>query len=158
VNQTHNDNNFTDPGPCPECGHSGNPPENRFCGRCGASLERLPTRGRELALKEAGRVTLRERFLSKRLGPVGKTVAVGLTAMAADVGLAWLRRRLERTGRSMLPHAVDRIRREEVPEGGPEYLYSYLLKEAAVLIREGRETRGWFSSELTIRSSRAEKK
>jgi len=78
--------------------------------------------------------------------------------MAADVGLAWLRRRLERTGRSTLPHGVDRIRREEVPEGGTEYLYSYLLKEAAVLIREGRETRGWFSSELTIRGSRAEKK
>ena len=107
--------------------------------------------------KEGSRVTLREGFLPKELGPVGKTVAVGLAAIAADVGLAWLRRRLERTGRSTLPHAVDRIRREEVPGGGPQYLYSYLLKEAAVLIREGRETRGWFSSELTIRSSRPEK-
>jgi hypothetical protein len=158
VDQTQKDKNFTEPDPCPECGHSGNPPENRFCGRCGASLERLPTRGQELVPKEASRVTLRESFLPKRLGSVGKTVAVGLAAMAADVGLAWLRHRLERTGRSALPHDVGHARREEVPEGGPEYLHSYLLKEAAVVIREGRESRGWFSSELTIRSSHAEKR
>jgi hypothetical protein len=158
VDQTHKHKNVTESGLCQDCGHSGNPPQNRFCGRCGASLERLPTRGQELVPKEESRVTLRESFLPKGLGPVGKTVAVGLAAIAADVGLAWLRRRLERTGRSALPHAVDRIRREEVPGGGPEYLYSYLLKEAAVLIREGRETRDWFSSELTIMSHHAKKK
>jgi hypothetical protein len=111
-----------------------------------------------LAPKEESTVTLRERFLSKEFGPVGKTVAVGLAAMTANVVLAWIYRRLERTGRSALPHAVGHIRREEVPEGGPEYLYSYLLKEAAVLIREGREARGWFSSELTIMIRHPEKK
>ncbi len=103
------------------------------------------------------RVTLRERFLPKGLGPVGKTVVVGLVAVAADVSLAWLRHRLEKTDRPVLPHDVSRVWQEEVPRGGPEYLHGYSLKEVALLVREGRETRGWFSSELTIRSSRVRK-
>jgi len=141
----------------PECEHSGNPPENRFCGHCGASLERLPAQTRELAPQEESRVTLKERFLPKRLGPVGKTVAVSLAAVAADVSLAWLRHGLEKTEQSVLPHAVSRIRREESLGGSSEYLYSYFLKEAAISVREGREIRSWFSSELTIRSSHTEK-
>ena len=133
---------------CPRCGHPENPPENRFCGRCGASLERSLVRSGELAPRaKEGRVTLRERFLPSRLGPVGKTVAVSLAAVAADAGLAWLRHRLEKTDRPTLLRDVGF-------EDDSEYLHGYFLKEAALMLREGRETRGWFSSELTIRSSR----
>ena len=144
---------------CPVCGNPENPPENRFCGLCGASLERTLARSsRELAPRaREGRVTLKERFLPGRLGPVGKTVAVGLATVAADVGLAWLRHRLQKTDRPALSHDVDRAWREGLRGGGSEYLHGYFLKEAALMLREGGDTRGWFSSELTIRSSRVEK-
>jgi hypothetical protein len=145
--------------PCPERGHPENPPENRLCGRCGASLERvLARRSEELAPRaKESRVTL-SRFLPRRLGPVGKTVAAGLAVAAADVVLAWVRHRLEKTGRPpVMPHDVGLARRNEGPGGGPEYLHGYLLKEAALLLREGRETRRSYSSELTIWSSRVEK-
>jgi len=106
---------------------------------------------------EESRVTLKKRFLPSRLGPVGKTVAVSLSLVAADVGLAWLRHRLEKTDRPALPHDVGRMRRQEGPEGGPEYLHGYFLTEVALLLREERETRDWCSSELRIRSRRVEK-
>jgi hypothetical protein len=83
------------------------------------------------------------------LGPVGKTVAVSLAA----VGLAWLRHRLEKTDRSALPN---HMWREEEPKGGPQYLHGYFLREAALLLREEQETRGWLYSELTVRSNRPE--
>jgi hypothetical protein len=140
------------------CGHPRNPPENRFCGRCGASLERSLVRSRELALRvKESKVALRERFLPGGLGPVGKTVAVGLAVAAADVGLAWLRHRLEKTDQRTLAHDVGRAWRKEGAGDGPEYLHGYFLKEAALLLREGEKTHGWFSSELEIRSNRIAK-
>lgn len=144
--------------PCPGCEHPENPPENRFCGHCGAPLERTSARrSTELALraKERG-VTLKERFLPGQLGPVGKTVAASLAVTAADVGLAWLRHRLEKTYQPALPRDVSRAWREARP-GGPEYLHGYSLKKATLLLREGRETRGFYSSELSITSSRIDK-
>ena len=140
--------------PCPGCGYPENPPENRFCGHCGVSLERALARwGGELTPRTEGRITLRKRLLPDRLGPVGKTVAVSLAAVAADVGLAWLRHRLEKTDRPS--YGVGRVWREE-PGGGPEYLRGYFLKEAALMLSDGGEVRRFYSSELTIRSSRVE--
>ncbi|MDQ3943229.1 MAG: zinc ribbon domain-containing protein [Actinomycetota bacterium] len=158
MDRTEKNEDVTAPGSCPECGYSENPLGNRFCGRCGASLERSPARRGELVPRaEESRVTLRERLLPDRLGPVGRTVAVGLAAVAVNVSLAWLRHRLEKTDRTMLLHDAGRVWREEGSGDGTEYLHGYLLEEAVLLLREGRKTRGWFSSELTIRSSRIEK-
>lgn len=143
-------------GPCLECGHPENPPENRFCGRCGASLEHpLARRELEPRVRES-EVALRQRFLPGRLGPVGKTVAASLAVVAAEAGLDWLRHRLEKTDRAALPHEVSHAWRER-PEGSPEYLRGYVLKETALLLREGQEIWHSYSSELTIRSSRVEK-
>jgi hypothetical protein len=144
-------------GPCPGCGYPENPPENRFCGRCGAPLERALVQGGDLVprTKESG-VRL-SRFLTGRLGLVGKTVAASLALVAADVGLAWLRHRLEKTERPAQPHDVDRAWREAVSMSGPEYLHDYFFKETVLLLREGRETCRSYSSELTIRSTRVEK-
>ena len=140
---------------CPGCGYTENPPENRFCGYCGVSLERALARwGGELTPRTEDRITLRKRLLPGGLGPVGKTVAVSLAAVAADVGLAWLRHRLEKTDRPS--YDVGRMWREE-SGGGPEYLHGYFVKEAALMLREGGETRRFYSSELTIRSSHVEK-
>ena len=158
MNRTEKNQDVAELSSCSGCGNPENPPGNRFCGLCGASLERSLARSRELAPRaREGRVTLKERFLPSRLGPVGKTVAVGLATIAADVGLAWLRHRLQKTDRPALSHDVDRAWREGPRGSGSEYLHSYSLKEAALMFREGGATRSWFSSELTIRSSRVEK-
>ena len=154
---TEKGQNFTGPSSCQACGRFDDTPGNRFCGRCGASHERSPTRGQELVPREESRVAPRDRSLPRRLGPVGRTVAVGLAVAVADMGLAWLRHRLETTGQPVLPHDVGHTRWQERPEGGAEYLYSYILRETVGLIREGQETRSWFSSELTIRSNRTDK-
>jgi hypothetical protein len=72
--------------PCPRCRHA-NPPENRFCGWCGASLES----SHELIPRREGALTAVRRTLPAKLGPAGKVVAVGLVTLAAEVGLSWLR-------------------------------------------------------------------
>jgi hypothetical protein len=72
--------------PCPRCRHA-NPPENRFCGWCGASLES----SHELVPRREGALTAVRRTLPAKLGPAGKVVAVGLVTLAAEVGLSLLR-------------------------------------------------------------------
>lgn len=73
---------------CPSCSH-GNPLDGRFCGKCGAPLERqLPARAGGGPLAVAGRnlpVTWRQ---------LGKTVAISAAALAAEAGIAWLRHRV----------------------------------------------------------------
>lgn len=78
---------------CPACQH-GNPIENRYCGACGASLEHnaLATR-RDDALVIAG-----QSIPLAQVKQVGRAVAVGLAAVAAEAGIAWLKRRAERAG------------------------------------------------------------
>ncbi len=73
---------------CPRCRHA-NPPENRFCGWCGASLES----SHELVPRQEGALTAVRRTVPAKLGPAGKVVAVGLVTLAAEVGLSWLRHR-----------------------------------------------------------------
>lgn len=81
---------------CPICQH-GNPLDDRFCGKCGAALERqLPMRRADARLTIAGRdlpVTWRQ---------LGRTVALSAATLAAEAGLAWLRRRIE-AGSSIIP-------------------------------------------------------
>jgi hypothetical protein len=71
---------------CPRCRHA-NPPENRFCGWCGASLES----SHELVPRREGALTAARRILPAKLGPASRVVAVGLVTLAAEVGLSWLR-------------------------------------------------------------------
>ena len=74
---------------CPAC-QQANPIDDRFCGKCGAPLERqLPVRLTDTRLTIAGR------NLPVTWQQLGKTVALSAAALAADVGLAWLRRRIE---------------------------------------------------------------
>ena len=72
---------------CPAC-QQANPIDDRFCGKCGGPLERqLPVRIADTRLTIAGR------NLPITWQQLGKTVALSAAALAADVGLAWLRRR-----------------------------------------------------------------
>ena len=74
---------------CPAC-QQANPIDDRFCGKCGVPLERqLPVRLTDTRLTIAGR------NLPITWQQLGKTVALSAAALAADVGLAWLRRRIE---------------------------------------------------------------
>ena len=74
---------------CPAC-QQANPIDDRFCGKCGVPLERqLPVRLADTRLTIAGR------NLPITWQQLGKTVALSAAALVADVGLAWLRRRIE---------------------------------------------------------------
>jgi hypothetical protein len=86
---------------CPAC-QQANPIDDRFCGKCGAPMERqLPARVFDTRLTIAGH------NLPVTWQQLGKTVAISAAALAADVGLAWLRRRLE-AGSSGAPAALAR--------------------------------------------------
>lgn len=85
--------------PCPQCRRE-NPPENRFCGACGTHL----TSGEQLVRRpESSPAPASRALLPAELKPVGRALAVGLATLAAQAGLAWLRRRAETSGRPALP-------------------------------------------------------
>ena len=69
--------------PCPRCRHA-NPPENRFCGSCGASLRV----GSDLMARRQGNPIPTGRALPAKLKPVGNAVAVGLAALALRAGMS----------------------------------------------------------------------
>lgn len=79
---------MAEPTLCPRCRYA-NPPESRFCGWCGASLES----NSELVPRRQGALAAVRRTLPAKLGPAGKVVAAGLVTLAAEVGFAWLRHR-----------------------------------------------------------------
>ena len=79
---------MADQTPCPRCRHA-NPPENRFCGWCGASFRV----GSDLVAHRASKPTVMGHALPVKSGPVGKALAVGLVTLAMQTGLSWLRHR-----------------------------------------------------------------
>ncbi len=81
---------------CPRCRHA-NPPENRFCGSCGASLEASS----DLVLRRGNNLRMIGHTLPAKLGPAGKALAVGLVTLAAEVGLYWLRHRTKAEDRPL---------------------------------------------------------
>lgn len=74
---------------CPACQHA-NPLDDRFCGKCGTPLER-----QVLARRPESVLTIAGRNLPVSWQQVGKTAALGAAAIVAEVGLAWLKRKLE---------------------------------------------------------------
>ena len=113
---------MTEHAPCPRCRHA-NPPEDRFCGGCGA-----PLAGGEVVPRGEGAPAATGRALPARLGPVGGALAVGAAALAAEVGLAWLRHRAGGAGRAPAPVAR---------AAGPAYLVGRSLEEVLVVARAG---------------------
>jgi len=94
---------------CPACQH-GNPMDDRFCGKCGAPLER-----QLLARRSDTRLTLAGRDLPVTWKQFSRTVALGVAALAAEAGLAWLRRRIEA---GPAPASLAQIKAATTP--GPE--------------------------------------
>ena len=112
--------------PCPRCLHA-NPPENRFCGWCGASLES----SHELVPRREGALTAVRRILPAKLGPAGKVVAVGLVTLAAEVGLSLLRHTTKADDRPLTLTA------RKVDTGASERLVGESLEEVLIQELEG---------------------
>ena len=74
---------------CARCQHA-NPPENRFCGWCGASLR--PST--DLMARREGSLTVMGHALPVKPGPIGTALAVGLGTLAMRAGMSWLRHRI----------------------------------------------------------------
>src|ERR671915_835088 len=112
--------------PCPQCEHE-SPPGNRFCGRCGASL----TGSNQLVPRRENTPATVVRALPSKLGPTTKMLAVGLAALAAELGVLWLHRRAERAAQLPLPTVQD-------PKPAiPDYFVGQSLEEVYVWIQEG---------------------
>ncbi len=110
---------------CSLCHHE-NPPGNRFCGSCGARL----TSGEQLAMRQEHRPVPASCAWPAKLGPAGKALAVGVAALAAEVGVSWLRRKFGAEDRSSMPA----VRRAE--SVSPGYLLSQSLEEVLIQIWE----------------------
>ncbi len=120
--------------PCPMCSRD-NPSENRFCGSCGGSLS---DSGQLVPRREDSPVAA-VRTLPAQLGPTGKVLAVGLATLAAEAGLLWLRRRVERAHQTPIPatQASESVL--------PEYLIRQSLEEVSVWLQEGDSQRHIFA-------------
>ena len=114
---------MADQAPCPRCRHA-NPPENRFCGWCGAPLRA----GNALMARREGNLTLMGQALPMKPGPVGKALAVGLGALAMRAGLSWLRHRITPEDR------LSALSTRELGTAVPERLSGQILEK--VLIQE----------------------
>jgi hypothetical protein len=84
--------------PCPLCQHE-NPPENRFCGSCGARL----TSGEQLATRQDRYPVPATRAWPTMLGPATKALAVGVAVLAAEASMSWLRHKVGAADRSSMP-------------------------------------------------------
>jgi len=130
--------------PCPRCRHD-NPIENRYCGRCGASL----TSSKQLVARQEEHSSARVvRSLPANLGPTGKALAVGLATLAAEAGLLWLRRRIEHSDQPMLPATQDS--KPTVTESTlTENLISESLEEVSTWLGQGEYQRHTFRRRVT---------
>ena len=117
--------------PCPRCQHA-NPAENRFCGRCGASLTSGSEHGDLVPRRRGSSVTTAAWLaLSANLRPVGKALAVGAAALLAEACLS-------RPGRRAIgsrPWAPGAARHGEAAT--TERLIVRGLEETLVLLDEG---------------------
>jgi hypothetical protein len=109
--------------PCPRCRHA-NPPENSFCGSCGAPLGT----GSDLVARREGNLTVMGHAVPVKPGPVGKALAVGLGTLAVRAGLSWLRHRTTAEDRQSA------LFTRELGTAVPERLSGQIIEE--VLIQE----------------------
>jgi hypothetical protein len=125
---------------CPRCRHA-NPPENRFCGWCGASLESST----ELVPRREGALTAVRHNLPAKLGPASKVVAVGLVTLGAEVGLSWLRHKTKAEERPLTLTA------RQFDTAASEHLLVQSLEEMLIEKLEGSH-RSWVLARRAIRS------
>jgi Double zinc ribbon len=121
---------MADQTPCPRCRHA-NPPENRFCGWCGASLGASG----DLVARREGNPRVIGHTLPVKPGPVGKALAVGLVTLAVRAGLSWLGRR------TTAEHRSSTLTTRDLDAAVPKRLLGQSLEEVLIQELEG-EHRG----------------
>jgi len=122
---------------CPRC-QFGNPLENQHCGQCGAVLVRhLPAPRDSQALSVAGHQ------LPVSLRQVGTGLAIGLAAIAAEAGMAWLRGRVERVGAAAVPPKTTQLAVRPQATGEPS-----VVGEITTIVSQ-RVLEVWENGELT---------
>jgi len=121
---------MTDQAPCLRCRHA-NPPENRFCGWCGASLGART----DLVAHREGNPAVMGHALPVKPGPVGKALTVGLLTLAVRAGLSWLHRR------TTAEHRSSTLTTRELDAAVPKRLLGRSLEEVLIQELEG-EHRG----------------
>jgi hypothetical protein len=117
---------MADQTPCPRCRHA-NPPENRFCGWCGASLGA----GGDLVVRREGNPVVMGHTLPVKPGPVGKALAVGLVTLAVRAGLSWLGRR------TTAEHRSSTLTTRDLDAAVPKRLLGQSLEEVLIQELEG---------------------
>ncbi len=127
---------------CPQCQH-GNALDNRFCGHCGASLDRNQIQPRE----ETSLVLAGRQLPVQQLKQVGQAVAVSLVALAAEAGLAWLRRRVEQI--NMPSQAGSQPSTALVPSNRPTHQPAPPSTTNTVTIMSQRIVEVWEQGNLT---------
>ncbi len=128
---------------CQRCGAT-NPPQNRFCGQCGDFLRSTPpqsvTRDETSRLLPAFRSMPTTpakadtaRLLSK-LGTLGKPLAVGALALAAQAAVSWLVRRSDQPvpGTRPAPHTTAAAGQAREPE------VAYYCEEIMLIFVRGK--------------------
>jgi hypothetical protein len=117
---------MADQAPCPRC-QQANPPENRFCGSCGALLGASS----DLVAQQGNSLTVIGHALPMKLGPVGKALAVGLVTLGVRAGLSWLGHRVTAEDRSSA------LTTRELDTAVSEHLLDQGIEE--ILIQESGE-------------------
>ena len=125
--------------PCPRCRHE-NQLGNRFCGSCGVQLKS----GEQLATRQEHSPVQAGRAWPAKLGPVSKTLAVGVAVLVAEAGLSWLQRRIGAGDRSSLPAVRD------ADSASRHYLINQRLEE--VLVQTWEDSRGRVVARREVRS------
>ena len=101
---------------CRSCG-AGNPAEALRCGMCGSDLEQLARPAAPLARRAPAGLAARLRSLPALSGPTGRKVALGLAAIAVEVGATLLRehgKRKEQSAGTALARPTQRSARAAV--------------------------------------------
>jgi hypothetical protein len=75
---------------CRGCNY-GNSVDSQYCNKCGAALERIV----RVPAEPSTALAKRGAALPVRWQQIGKTVAIGAFALAAEAGLTWLKKRIE---------------------------------------------------------------
>jgi hypothetical protein len=116
---------------CPKCQH-GNPLDDQYCGKCGAALQRLlPAPRSETGMVVAGRQ------LPVTWQQVGRTVALGVAAVAAEVGLAWLRKRTAAPTPAITLAKPQSERAESDAAGNPASIVTIISQRVVEVIDNG---------------------
>jgi hypothetical protein len=119
---------------CPAC-RFGNTVNSHYCNKCGAPLEQLLPANRDTSA-----LTIAGRALPVSWRQLGATVAVSAAALAAEAGLAWLKRRAEQGPGATKPDTTALVRRTNpAASGGTARSITTIISERVIEILDSSD-------------------